>query len=426
MGIAPEEIAPGVHRLRLGRRALASNVYFIATAGGWALVDAGWASSAPAIRAAAASLFGQGNPPRAILLTHIHPNHSGAAGTLARQWHVQVHVAAAELPMARGRYLPAFGMPLDRWAVVPLLRLLPARVRNRIETAGDISDVTHAFGDPADLPGLPGWTAVPTPGHTPGHVAYHRADGVLLSGDAALTVDLDSLTGVVTARRRLAGPPRYTTWNPVRARHSLAGLAALRPRLLAPGHGDPVPVTGDELAALATRLTWWQHAARPQASTSDGDYRPPPRLYTHLQGTGRLLTRLGLTPRDVVTLEVPGRRTGTIRRTTLLRTDHDGAGHLVSITGESEWVRNVRAAGGRAVLARGRRKWPVLLTEIPVGERAPVIRAQLLRTGRRPGSARVAGDALAFFGITGEPGLAEIAEVAHRHPVFRIGPRAAG
>src|SRR3712207_8118606 len=45
------------------------------------------------------------------------------------------------------------------------------------------------------------------------------------------------------------------------------------------------------------------------------------------------------------------------RRTNLVQARHDGRDYLVSLTGESEWVRNARAAGGRVVLARrGRRR----------------------------------------------------------------------
>jgi hypothetical protein len=65
-------------------------------------------------------------------------------------------------------------------------------------------------------------------------------------------------------------------------------------------------------------------------------YRPPPRLYARLQWLGLALTWLGLSPRGVVTLEVPGRRSGVIRRTNLLLATHAGQGDLVALAGESE------------------------------------------------------------------------------------------
>lgn len=56
-------------------------------------------------------------------------------------------------------------MPLDRWLVVPAMRLLPARTRERIETANTITDVVYPL-DRQGVPGLPGWAWVLTPGHT--------------------------------------------------------------------------------------------------------------------------------------------------------------------------------------------------------------------------------------------------------------------
>ncbi len=67
-------------------------------------------------------LFGKGTRPAAILLTHIHPDHSGSALELARIWDLPVHVHPRELPLASGRYLPQYGNPLDRWLIAPLLR----------------------------------------------------------------------------------------------------------------------------------------------------------------------------------------------------------------------------------------------------------------------------------------------------------------
>ncbi|MGY1735757.1 MBL fold metallo-hydrolase [Geodermatophilus sp. SYSU D00684] len=244
------EVAPGVHLLRVGRGALASNVYLVRSGPAWVLVDAGWPGSARAVRTAAGSLFGPGTRPAAILLTHVHPDHSGSAGVLARSWRVPVYAHPADLPLARGAYVPGFDMPLDHWVVVPLLRLLPRAVRERITAAGDISDVTRPLDPAAGVPGLPGWRVVPAPGHTPGSVAYLRpADGVLVTGDAVVTVDLGSPAGLLLGRRRPAGPPWYTTWDRPAARRSIAALAALGPRVVAPGHGEPL--TGDAAGVLA-------------------------------------------------------------------------------------------------------------------------------------------------------------------------------
>src|SRR5450759_5468857 len=78
-----------------------------------------------------------------------------------------------------------------------------------------------------------------------------------------------------------------------------------------------------------------------------------------------LVLRLGLLPRRWVTLEVRGRRTGTVTRFPLGMADVEGQWYIVSMLGECNWVRNVRAAEGRATLRR-RRARAVRLVEVPV------------------------------------------------------------
>lgn len=430
-GQTPHEIAPGVHLLAVGRGIAASNVYLVRCGEAWALIDAGWAGSAETIEAAAESLYGPGSRPAAVLLTHIHPDHSGSAGQLARAWGVPVYAHPVELPMAAGRYLPEYGMPLDRWVVVPLMRLLPAARREQITAAGDITDVARPLGPGGRVPGLADWEWIPAPGHTPGQVAYlRRSDGVLLTGDAVLTVDLNSVPDLLRGRHRLAGPPRYTTWNPAVARRSVAALAELRPRVLGPGHGPPMTEgTATALQVFARRAAVEHRDRRlrlPLADPGAGRYRRPPRWYSRMQWLGHALTFLGLTPRYVVTLEVPGRRSGVIRRTNLVRAEHEGEGYLVSLTGESEWVRNVRAAGGRVVLSRRGRRQPATLVELPAADRAPVIRSYVLRAGRQPDSRVVDREARTYLEVGPELDLGEIGAVADRWPVFRVVPEATG
>ena len=122
----------------------------------------------------------------------------------------------------------------------------------------------------------------------------------------------------------------------------------------------------------------------------------------------------------MVTLEVPGRRSGVTRRTNLVLAQHEGQRYLVSLTGESEWVRNVRAAQCRVVLTRGERRRDVRLIEVPVQDRAPVIRSYVLRAARRPGTRAVGREARAFFGVGPDLALDEIATRADRFPVFRV------
>lgn len=260
----PEEVAPGVHRLDTGSPALGANVYLVDRGdGGWVLVDTGWARHASLIRSAADALHGRAGP-EAIVLTHIHPDHSGAARALAHAWDVPVLVHPEEMPLVPGGYLPEYAHPLDRRVVGPLLRLVPPERLEAARVEASLEGIASAFDPDRGVEALPGWTCVPTPGHTPGHTAFFRAaDGVLITGDAVLTVDLNSVAGVVGRQPCVAGPPWYTTWAAGPAHRSVRTLAALEPRVLAPGHGPPLVAGGAAaLAALAEGVSVRPRATR--------------------------------------------------------------------------------------------------------------------------------------------------------------------
>lgn len=158
----------------------------------------------------------------------------------------------------------------------------------------------------------------------------------------------------------------------------------------------------------------------PQDYSARRAYRPPSRTYARLnRWVGVPLARLGLVPGDVASLEVRGRRSGELRSVPVVVTRHAGGEYLVALAGESQWVRNVRASGGHAVLRR-RRTRRVVLDELPVEERAPVIAAYLAQGRRRGGEATEAGQARAYFGLEPGASLHDIAQVADRYPVLRI------
>ena len=73
------------------------------------------------------------------------------------------------------------------------------------------------------------------------------------TGDAIVTVDLNSLPGLLFRKPRLSPPPRYVTWNWRLAKETVASLAQLEPRVLAGGHGEPI--TGPTLQASLQALT---------------------------------------------------------------------------------------------------------------------------------------------------------------------------
>lgn len=147
-------------------------------------------------------------------------------------------------------------------------------------------------------------------------------------------------------------------------------------------------------------VRWMYRGGRPNALA---------RLMNHLSA-GQYAA--GLAPRHWVTLEVPGRRTGRVIPVPLVVADHDGERYLVAMLGgRANWVANVRAAGGRAVLRHGRRE-AVRLVEVPVADRPPILRRHLaLAPGARP-----------HVPVDRHAPLAEFARIADRFPVFRIAP----
>lgn len=257
-GARTEEVAEGVYCVRTGRGLTEANVYLVRSGPSWVLIDAAWPHRGQLIKSAAESLFGAGARPAAILLTHIHPDHSGSALELARMWDLPVHVHPGELPLASGRYLPEYGNPLDRWLVAPLLRLMPRRRVEAMQSRGSLEGTVRAFDPDAGVPGLPDWQCVPTPGHTPGHIAFFRSsDRVLITGDAVLTMNLNSVRDLLTGKHGAAGPPYISTWNWPEAKESVAALASLNPQVLACGHGPPLagPGTADHLRSFSERFS---------------------------------------------------------------------------------------------------------------------------------------------------------------------------
>jgi hypothetical protein len=145
-------------------------------------------------------------------------------------------------------------------------------------------------------------------------------------------------------------------------------------------------------------------------------YRPPSRPTAWVNRMVARLAALGLTPGNTVALEVPGRRSGRLRRTSLVVTEQASSRYLVSLAGESEWVRNVRANDYRASLRR-LRAMPVRLVELPVQERPPVLKAYL---SKRAYSKSPELEAREFFGVSPDAQLDDLAGIAGRYPVFRI------
>jgi deazaflavin-dependent oxidoreductase (nitroreductase family) len=119
---------------------------------------------------------------------------------------------------------------------------------------------------------------------------------------------------------------------------------------------------------------------------------------------------LGLASTEMAVLEVRGRISGRRRSTPVVVATVEGKSYLVSMLGlDSDWVKNVEAAHGHAVLRRGRTR-PVHLVGVPPLERAPILREYV----------RVATSGRRHFPVLAGAPLSEFEKIAERYPVYRI------
>ncbi len=119
---------------------------------------------------------------------------------------------------------------------------------------------------------------------------------------------------------------------------------------------------------------------------------------------------LGLPPSWNLALEVTGKKTGKTYSIPLAAADYEGERYLVSMMGKDvAWVRNVHAAGGRATIRHGSRT-PVVLEDVPVELRAPILKAYLRRApGARP-----------HIPVGYRAPVAAFERIAADYPVFRV------
>ena len=248
---AVEELALDLARLRIGF----VNVYFVGAADGlgttehpapWALVDAGLAEGAARILRVAADRFGVDSRPAAIVLTHGHFDHVGALEALLGVWDVPVYAHTAELPFLTGQ--------ADYPSPDPTVGSAPRPSPNSAERGIDLGERVQPLPPSGDVPGMPGWRWIHTPGHSPGHVSLFRADDrLMLAGDAVCTTRQESAYVARAPRQELNGPPAYFTIDWDKAGRSVTTLALFKPLVLAAGHGEPMQGASlpDDFAALA-------------------------------------------------------------------------------------------------------------------------------------------------------------------------------
>lgn len=226
-------VAPGVW----GRKEIFTNLYFVQDriSGEWVIVDAGLWWSASNIKKIVIDLFGEGNKPAAIILTHGHFDHIGALNTLLKEWDVPVYAHTLELPYLTGQSSYPPPDPTVGGGLMSVMSFLYPK------GPIDIREYVRPLPNDNTIPGLPEWKYIHTPGHSPGHISLFReADKVLIVGDAFVTTKAESALNALTYMKHFSGPPKYFTCNWASAKLSVLKLAALDPEVVASGHGAPM------------------------------------------------------------------------------------------------------------------------------------------------------------------------------------------
>lgn len=123
------------------------------------------------------------------------------------------------------------------------------------------------------------------------------------------------------------------------------------------------------------------------------------------------LARMGISVRGSRVLAVRGRKSGEWRTTPVNPLTFEGGRYLVAPRGNTQWVRNMRVAGG-GELRIGRRVERFTATELPVEERPRLLRAYLKKWKWEVG--------VFFQGVGPDAPDDKLLAIAPDHPVFRI------
>jgi glyoxylase-like metal-dependent hydrolase (beta-lactamase superfamily II) len=246
------QIAPGIHELILPIPWVegAVNCFLFSRDGQVDLLDCGIQTddSVATVLAAIEEVGGHGARLRRLVITHIHPDHFGAAGALKEETGAELYMHRLEVPMVNPRYLELEQLVVEvgrhlRQNGVPEAESIQlqnaSRAMREFVRPGE-PDVQLDGAETIELGGRRlriEWT----PGHSPGHVCLFDLDDRLLFAGDQILPDISTNIGL---------HPQSTP-NPLgEFLESLDRLLALGPRLIMPSHGRPFEDGAGRVARL--------------------------------------------------------------------------------------------------------------------------------------------------------------------------------
>lgn len=142
-------------------------------------------------------------------------------------------------------------------------------------------------------------------------------------------------------------------------------------------------------------------------------YQKPNWIITKIvnPAAGLLIGRFGMSPAGAHLLEVRGRKSGKAHAVPVNPLSFDGHRYLFAPRGDTQWVRNFRAAREGALKVGGRTEPIELVRELDDAEKPPVMRAYLDRWH---------GQVAAQVGVPKDASDEQLAGIAGNHPVFEI------
>ncbi|MGC4104790.1 MAG: nitroreductase family deazaflavin-dependent oxidoreductase [Thermomicrobiales bacterium] len=142
-------------------------------------------------------------------------------------------------------------------------------------------------------------------------------------------------------------------------------------------------------------------------------YQKPPTLIAKVVNPTLIFVteRLGLAPGGLEILAVRGRTSGQTRKVPVNLLSFDGQWYLFSPRGNSEWVRNLRAAGEGELARGGNVRHFVVAEDLPDAAKPPVIRAYMQKWAKQVSS---------VVGFGADASDETLAASAPNHPIFRI------